>query len=179
METRAENDSQLAIGDGNGSSASYDAFLALWDRANELREVISKLPGGIVLKSGMSGQRNRIMNRWDDLETPGLDGVVPDGAEGGLRQWIHDAEVLVGFIVQIGRGVYSSPSDNDDIVEDGFEVIGDIKEAAGVSVYWHWPWKKDAEIQKKYKFDKGKLLKYGAIAGLGVMALMTYVREEE
>lgn len=156
-----------------------------WERASELRSVIQRLPGELVLKSGQSGRRNALLERWDALETPGLDGEIPEGALEQLDKWIHEAEVLISYIVKIGREsrsprrgdgrVYSAPqSDPGDLPQ----VIESIEEAEFIEDDWCWPWPDRTIAKAKPKWDKGKLIKFGAVAGIGVMALMTYLDEE-
>lgn len=158
-----------------------------WERGNELRSVIERLPGELVLKSGLSARRRSLLERWEVLESPGLDGSLPDGSLEALNKWIHDAEVLISYIVRIGRSlkdplkknggrVYSGPPVDP---EDLPQVIDSLDESEFVSDEWCWPWP-DRAIMKseKPRWDKGKLIKFGAVAALGAMALVTYLDEE-
>jgi len=164
-------------------------FGELWERANELRDVVKRLPAQIVLKSGLSARRNHLFARWDGIEIPELDGVVPDASLNGLKKWIHDAEVLIAHIVNIGRGVGRPKNKGPDgriysgppvASEDLPQVINTIDEADGVSDQWCWPWTSRALAtrEKKSGLNKGKLIKAGVVAGLGLMAVLTYLEEE-
>ncbi len=182
-----------AGGSDGGPEVDQDArlieFGELWERANELHDVVKRLPGQLVLKSGLSARRNHLFARWDEIEIPELDGVVPDASLNGLKKWIHDAEVLIGHIVNIGRGVgqlknkgtdgriYSGPIVDP---EDLPQVINAIDEADGVSDQWCWPWASRALATRENKsgWNKGKLVKAGVVAGLGLMAVLTYLEEE-
>ena len=158
-----------------------------WERGNELRSVIERLPGELVLKSGLSARRKNLLGQWDVLESPELDGSLPDGALEALGKWIHDAEVLIAFIVRIGRSekeshrakdgrVYSAPPVDPDELP---EVIDSLDEAEYIDDDWCWPWP-DRSVMKhdKPKWDKGKLVKFGVVAALGAMAIVTYLDEE-
>lgn len=160
-------------------------FNERWERASELHSVAGRLPGQVVLKSGLSGQRNRLLERWDALETPGLDGSLPEGALEALNKWVHDAEVLIAYIIKIGRDgyqvredrkVYSGPPVDP---EDLPQVISSLDELDWVHDDWCWPWveRVPATIEKP-RWDKGKLIKMGAVGALGIMALVTYLDEE-
>ena len=62
-----------------------------WERGNDLVAILRRLPGELVLKSGLAARRKSALSRWDALETPTLDGEVPEGAQDAMNKWIHDA----------------------------------------------------------------------------------------
>ena len=162
-------------------------FGEAWERGEELRSVVTRLPGELVLKSGLSARRKSLLDRWDVLESPELDGSLPDGAIETLGKWNHDAEVLISYVVRLGRQsrepyrapdgrVYSAPPTDPEELP---QVIDSIDEAEFVDDDWCWPWPdRPAVVHEKPKWDKGKLVKFGVVAGLGVMALVTYLDEE-
>ena len=180
----------LPPGDGDYLSPEDHAlaeFGSLWGRGEELRAVVTRLPGELVLKSGLAARRKNVLERWDNLESPELDGSIPDGAPAALAKWNHDAEVLISYIVKIGREardpyrapdgrVYSAaPTSPDDLPM----VMDSMDESDFVDDDWCWPWPdRPVATQPKPKWDKSKLVKFGVVAGLGVMAIVTYLDEE-
>ena len=163
-------------------------FNTSWERANELRSVVTRLPNQLVLKSGLSARRNNLLGRWSDIGVPELDGTLPELALEGLRQWIHDAEVLISYIVKTGREVqeHKHPSPDGRVysgppVEPGDlpQVIDSIDEADGVSDEWGWPWTVTAIAKKKKdKIDASKVIKFAAAGAFGVIAIMAYFEED-
>lgn len=158
-----------------------------WARGEELRSVLSRLPGELVLKSGLSAQRKSLLERWESLESPELDGSIPDGAIAALGKWNHNSEVLISYIVKIGREarephrapdgrVYSAPpTDPADLPE----VMDSMDESVFVDDEWCWPWpEKQAIVQQKPKWDREKIVKIGVVAALGVIAVVTYMDED-
>lgn len=163
-------------------------FGKAWDRGLELHSVVERLPGELVLKSGLSATRKRLLESWSKIEGPGLDGVLPEGALETLNGWIHDAEISISYIVKIGRdsrrAKSASPDGRTYVVplvdpDDLPQVIETIDEADWIDDEWCWPWSEKPAIEKSKKgWDKGKLIKVGVIGAIGAMAIIAYLDEE-
>jgi hypothetical protein len=158
---------------------AFEEFERRWARSEELRDILERLPGRLVLKSGMSGQRAKLLERWELIELPGLDDDSPSSELlDTLRMWIRDAEALVRYIIQIGdRKTESAAADTKD-EELSFEVVESADELDAIIKDWHWPWAEKAiEKSGKNKVDVTKVMKYGAI-GVGVLfAISKWVEE--
>ncbi len=172
--------------DEEESEAEFTEFGDRWERANELRSIVTRLPSQVVLKSGLSARRNHLLERWNELDTPNLDGTLPDGALEGLNKWIHESEILISYIVNIGREA-QNPKPSDGRVHSGPavdeeelpQVIATINEVDWISDSWCWPWpEKSLSMAIRKKWDKGKLIKFGAVGALGLMAIVTYLDED-
>jgi len=164
------------------TDSPLDQFSALFERSSKLRDVLDRLPGKLVLKSGMAANRNGLIDSWDKLESPGLDGSLPDGALEGIGKWIHKAEVCITYVVQIGRKEQRESfgrSFSSTNYEPEFEVVSSIAEVDFVSNEWCWPWSSRALArEKKPKMSKDKMLKYGVLGALGLVAVATYMDED-
>lgn len=171
------NDDQSAAVEAD---PAFEEFERRWARSEELRDVLERLPGRLVLKSGMSGQRKKLLERWELVQLPGLDDDSPSSELlDTLRLWIRDAEALIRYIVQIGGGRKSGPTVAEtNEVELRFELVGSVDEADAVTKRWHWPWE-DKAVEKvaKNKVDVARVAKYGAI-GVGVLYAITKWVEE-
>lgn len=146
-------------------------FMDLWSRSEELLSVLKKLPAELVLKTGQSARRNSLISQWQDLESPGLDGSIPDGASESVRAWNHCAESAIALIVNLAKDARESSS------KINFQTLESIDDSSFISDAWCWPWE-HKEVQSVEKWNKEKLVKFGVVAGLGLMALVTYLDED-
>jgi len=168
-----------ALGDG---SSPLEQFSILFDRSSDLRDVLSRLPGHLVLSSGLSAKRNGLIEKWDMLESPSLDGSISEGAIVRLQEWIHEAEVSIAHIIHLGneerKAAFGKAFSGDQSPE--FEVVSSVDELDFVSDEWCWPWAKTKTLKKKDKkgFGKEKLIKYGAFGALGVVAILAYLEDD-
>lgn len=158
-----------------------EQFSSHWERSSDLRDALSNLPGHLVLKSGLSARRNKLLESWDQLETPNLDGEFSDEAVAALRKWIHESEISIAHIVQIGKQESQSAfgrafAGTDDVIQ--FEIVDSIDEIDFVSDEWSFPWVEKRVSKRAKSFDKEKLFKYGAIGALGLIAVVAYMDEE-
>lgn len=157
-----------------------EEFSQYWERSSELRDVLSRLPGQLVLKSGLSAKRGKLLERWDHLPSPGIDGSIDSDALDVVKAWIYEAELAIAFIVQIVKEeratALSRVFSNDDYVE--FEVVNSIDEVEYVTDEWCWPWPCTPARASKKGIDKDKMFKYGALGALGLIAVVTYLDEE-
>lgn len=148
-------------------------FMVMWHRGEELLSVLRKLPTEIVLKAGQSARRNSLISQWEDLESPGLDGSIPDGASKAIADWNRSAESTIAFIINISKDT----SANETAPKTYFHTIESIEDSPFISDLWCWPWERK-EVNGDKKWNKEKLVKLGVVAGLGLMALVTYLDEE-
>ncbi len=161
-------------------SIDVEGFSLLWERSSELRDVLTRLPSHLVLKSGLSSRRKTLVDGWDKLESPGLDGTVTTESVEAIQKWIHDAELSIAFIIQIGKQeskeafgrIFAGTSS-----ELEFETVDSLAEVDFVSDSWCFPWP-EVKLKKKKGIDKDKLFKYGGLAALGAIALVTYLDED-
>jgi len=168
-------------------SAILAEFEALWNRSIELRDVLAKLPSEVVLRSGLAGRRNELIEQWDYLETPGLDGGLPSPeAVQKLIKWVEDVETLIAYIIKIGRGKKSEDHRHKtapEITEDDYpEVIDSLDEADCVSEKWGFPWDPKSLSKReptKKKWSKIDVATYGTLAAVGGAALFALVFDEE
>jgi len=168
--------------------AIREEFEAQWNRSVTLRNALSKLPAELVLKSGLSGRRNALNERWDYLETPDLEGNLPSPeAVHKLLEWVHHAEVLISCIISIGKSeskpkhdgrTFSAPGINE---EDYPEVIDSLEEADAVSDKWSYPWEPKAisKRSEKRKWSRGDIMKYGTVAAVGGLAAFALIFDQE
>lgn len=169
-----------ADADAHPESNKLTSFMKIWDRGENLISVIRKLPGETILKSGLSAQRRSLIERWDRFDPPSLDGSVPD--EEPLLKWIRDGEALIAFVVEFGNDPETFFTSKNNILKDNdaLEVIDSANESDSFRGGWRWPWPaRDLEHYKKPKWDKGKIIKIGAVASLGLIALVSYFDEED
>lgn len=167
-------------------SAILAEFESLWNRSIELRDVSAKLPSEVVLRSGLAGRRNELMEQWDYLETPGLDGKLPSPESvQKLIKWVEDVETLIAYIIKIGRGKKSEDHRHKtapEITEEDYpEVIDSLDEADCVSEKWSFPWdaKSLAKREPKKKWSKIDVATYGTLAAVGGAAIFALVFDEE
>lgn len=168
-------------------SAIMAEFETLWNRSIELRDVLSKLPSEVVLKSGFAGRRNELIEKWDYLETPGLDGGLPSPeAVSQLLKWVDDVEMLIAYIVKIGKGKSQKDLRHKtapEVTEDDYpDVIDNIEEADCVSEKWSFPWEPKALAKsdtKKKKWSKIDVATYGTLAAVGGAAIFALIFDEE
>lgn len=179
-----------ALTEGTELEREIAEFNESWERANDLRSVVNRLPGELVLKSGISARRNNLIERWSEIDTPNLDGTLPEGATAGLKKWCHDAEVIVSYVVQLrqesrvadkkhsdGR-VYAGPHVP---AQELPQVIDNFDETDGISDSWCWPWETKAlAVSKKKKdaLDRGDILKIAALGLLGTIAIIAFFEED-
>jgi hypothetical protein len=162
-----------------------EVFSQNWERSSNLRDVLSKLPGHLVLQSGLSAKRNRLIEQWDRLESPSLDGSLSEGALEQLLKWNHDAEVSIAYIIQLGKEEQANGLGRAfaAVASEApqFELVSSIEEVDFVSDNWCWPWaeKRESKPKEGHKLDKKRLIKYGAIGAIGLMALVTYLDEDQ
>ena len=163
-------------------------FEEQWNRSIKLRDALSKLPSKLVLESGLSGKRNDLVERWDYLETPGIEDNLPSPkAVHELLQWVHEAEMLIGCIINIGKTKKAEPKEDTrvflapDVTPDDYPVVIDkLDDADFVSEKWHWPWEtKSIAKAKKKPMSRGDMLKYGAIASVGGLAALALLFDRE
>lgn len=164
------------------ASIDLEQFSQHWERSSDLRDALSRLPGHLVLKSGLSARRNKLVEGWDKLESPGLDGDVSDSAVNALRKWIHEAEISIAHIVQIGNQEKSRSIGHEfaatDEVAHQFETVSSIEDVDFVSEEWSFPWEEKWKTKRAKSFDKDKLFKYGAFGALGLIAVVAYMDED-
>ncbi len=158
-----------------------EQFSQQWERSLDLRDILSKLPGQLVLKSGLSARRNKLVEGWDQLESPGLDGIVSNESAIALKRWIHEAEIFIAHIIQIGKQDKQQAfgrafAGTDDVIQ--FETVESIGEVNFVSDEWSFPWAVKRQSNRAKSFDKEKLFKYGTLGALGLIAVVTYMDEE-
>ena len=161
-------------------ATDVEEFSLLWERSSELNDVLTRLPSQLVLKSGLSSQRNRLIDGWDKLETISLEGDVSPEAMEAIQKWIHDAEISISFIIQIGKKekqesfgrAFSGTSS-----EPEFETVDSLAEVDFVSDSWCFPWP-EVKLKKKKAVNRDKLFKFGGLAALGAIALVTYLDED-
>jgi len=158
-------------------------FVDRWERSTELRDALSKLPGQLVLKSGLSNKRNQLVERWDYLESPGLDGEISSAAIAKIDKWIHEAEITILYILQLRKQEQAKSfgvafAGDDEGLE--YEVVTSIKDVDFVSDEWCWPWPKKKPVEKvKTGLTKKQMMTYGAVGALGLIAVMAYMDDEE
>ena len=165
------------------SAGDLQAFSRLFERSSDLRDVLMKLPGHIVLQSGLSARRNQLIKEWEILESPGLDGSVDPEALDAISAWIHKAEVSIAYIIQIDKeekkAVFAESLYGEMEVE--YEIVDSVDEIDCVSNEWCWPWKEKRQPKKLSEDGERskRLFKYGALAGLAVIGLVAYMDEDE
>lgn len=166
---------------------TYEEFERRWTRSEELCDVLKRLSNEAILRSGMSGQRNKLLERWGELEVPNLGDDSPNKAVlEAVNKWIKDAETLIRYIVQMGNEEAGSTADSRTYSEPDAdenelpEVIEKISEADAVKEDWRWPWEEKALVtveKKKRNIDVAKIAKYGLI-GAGVLYAINLWIEE-
>lgn len=178
MDDQRHNDAEISSGDPELNELT--SFMKIWDRGENLISVIRKLPGETILKSGLSAQRRSLIERWNCFDPPSLDGSIPN--EEPLLKWIRDGEALIAFVVKFGSDpeAFSTSKNNISKYNGTFDVIDSTNESDSFRAGWRWPWPvKDLEPYKKPKWDKSKIVKIGAVASLGLIALVSYFDEED
>jgi len=166
---------------------TYEEFERRWTRSEELRNVLRRLSKEVILRSGMSGQRNRLLERWGELEVPGLGDDSPNEAVlEAVNKWIKDAKTLIRYIVQTGNEEVGSTADSriysapEASKEELPKVIEDISEAEGIKEDWRWPWEEKALAtteKKKRVVDVAKIAKYGLISAGILYAVNLWIEE--
>ena len=133
-----------------------EEFERWWARSEELQSVLRRLPRKAVINAGMQQRREQLLERWEDLEAPGLgDDEVGSDMVGALRSWIHDSETLVRYIVFTGdTGTVpttaapdgempgAGASANELPTAPRFAAVESLDSAPAVTEAWHWPWLK-------------------------------------
>lgn len=155
-------------------------FSNLFEHSSNLKDILAKLPGHLVLESGLSAKRKSLISAWADLESPNLDGTVDSNAFKSISKWIHEAEITLAHIVNTARDKKSLSFPEEEFGPE-FEVVSNSSEIECVSDEWCWPWPKKRIGKKisKESADKTRLIKYGALASLGVIALVAFMDEGE
>lgn len=160
-----------------------------WERGDELISIILRLPSDLVLKSGLSAQRLALIDRYDSLEPPPLEGDCDPEEVKALGRWIHDAETIIAYIVKIGQGdvlkktspkiTYSAKiTDPDDLPK----VLDSMSDSDFVSDNWSWPWnyrKSSIAVKEKAKWYSGNAVKFGVLAGVVGMIAIVAVDEDD
>ena len=132
-------------------------FERWWARSEELHSVLRRLPKRLVVDAGMQHRAQTLLERWDDLETPGLDDdVINPDMVGSLRSWIHDSEVLIRYIIstedtKIGPTTAASDVPANFPTAPRLAPIESMDEAPAVTDQWHWPWIEGWDDVKKRK----------------------------
>lgn len=158
------------------SAQDLNNFSELFERSSKLREILEKLPPQAVLESGLSGKRNSLVESWSDLETPGLDGEVSSKEFKDINRWIHESEITISHIVNNVNKNLSLEEAGDPLY---LELISDISEIEFASDDWCWPWTKNKYLKRsEEKFNKGRMIKYAAIASLATIAIISFLDEE-
>lgn len=167
-------------------------FERWWARSEELHSVLTRLPSRLVVNAGMQRRRQALLERWDDLEAPGLDDDEIDlNLVGTLRAWIHDTEVLIRYIISTedtGTGLADAMPAANLPIAPRLEAVETTEDAPAVTEQWHWPWiegwddvKKRHRIlhpkEKKETSLKRKLI-YAAL-GVGVVYAGARYMDEE
>jgi hypothetical protein len=161
-------------------SDGLEEFSQLWERSSELRDILSRLPGQVVLKSGLSSKRNSLIERWDKLESPSIDGTLSPEALPALEKWIYEAEISISYIIQIRKQEKSEALGRifgGRASELEFEIVEQLSEVEFVSNNWCFPWP-EPKVTKKKSASRDKLFKMGGIAALGAIAVVTYLDED-
>jgi len=167
---------------------AFIAFAELWERGQELASVLARLPSALILKSGLAARRKSLLERWGSIEEPSIDGSMADDAVPTMRKWNHDAEVLISYVIKVGREYESPFRGQDGMIYSGPpvdpeslpQVIDSIDEADSVDDYWCWPWEQKAiaeQPKKKWYENRATVTKIGVAAGLGLLALVVYMDE--
>lgn len=169
-------------------------FERWWARSEELHSVLMRLPGHLVVKAGMQHRHQTLLERWEDLEAPGLDeDEIDTHLVGTLRSWIHDAEILIRYIISTedtGTGPTTAAAEMSANLPSAPRLapVDTIDEAPAVTQTWHWPWIEGWDDKQKRKRilnpkEKGETsmkrkLIYAAL-GIGVVyAGAKYLDEE-
>jgi len=153
----------------------------LWERGEELLSIILKLPGSLVLKSGLSAQRSNLVNRWNSMDPPPLDCSYSKDERECISKWIHDSELLIAYIVKIGDSKKGLKSSNKDEESDNYDLISDISESDFVTDSWSWPWnytvpKTHAQVRR---IAKSNMVKMGVIAAVAGMIAIVAIDEDD
>lgn len=173
---------------------TQEEFERWWARSEELHDVLKRLPSRLVVKAGMQHRHQILLERWDDLEAPGLDDdEIDPNLVGALRSWIHDTEVLIRYIISTedtGTGPTTAAAELPANLPSAprFEAVDTVRDAPAVTKQWHWPWiegwddkKKRGRIlhpkEKKETSLKRKLI-FAALGAATVYAGAKYLDEE-
>jgi len=156
-------------------SIKFKDFMDQWDRGEELRSILEKLPARAILRSGQSARLKKILDRWDNIESPGLDGSVPELEYEKVSKWIRDAEIMAAFIAKIIKDDSITPIHTKD---ETYIILNSISEANFICRDWQWPWDQiEKQKDDSKKWDKSRIIKFGIVAGIGVAAILTYLED--
>lgn len=128
------------------SVCTPEDFERWWARSEELHSVLMRLPSRLVVNAGMQHRHQTLLERWDDLEAPGLDdSEIDPNLVGALRSWIHDTEVLIRYIISTedtGTGPTTAAAEMPANLPSAprFATVEDTEDAPAVTEKWHWPW---------------------------------------
>lgn len=123
---------------------TLEEYQGWWDRAEELHGYLEKMPYRISNAVGMQGRHQRMLETWEDLQSPDELQEVNVEDLAAIRSWIRDSENLIHYIVR-ERGP-SGPTTPDAAEQqtkkksNGKKIVSGVAEAPGVQPDWHWPW---------------------------------------
>ena len=169
-----------------------EEFERFWARSEELNSVLRRLPRQAVLNAGMQHRREQLLERWGDLEAPGLvDDEIGSDMVGALRSWIHDSETLIRYII-FTTDTGTAPEKNSTPANElptapRLAPVESLAQAPAVTEKWHWPWlegwddvKKRKRIlnpKKKKESSLRRKLMYGALGAGAVYIGAKYLDE--
>lgn len=141
---------------GETQVCTPEEFERWWARSEELHSVLMRLPSRLVIHAGMQHRMQVLLERWDDLEAPGLDDDIDPDIVGGLRSWIHDTEIFLRYIISTedtGTGPTTAAAASavpaNLPTAPRLATVEDIGEAVAVTEAWHWPWIEGWDDPKK------------------------------
>jgi len=191
MKAVAEEKSE-EVEEKGSSGYTPEQFERWWVRSEELRSVLQRLPRQAVINAGMQHRREQLLERWEDLETPGLDDdVIDTDMVGALRLWIHDSETLIRYIIFTGDTAADEGAEpaNELPTAPRLAVVDSLSDAPAVTEEWHWPWIKgwDDPVKrrrilnpkKKKETSLKRKLFYGALGAGAVYIGARYLDEED
>lgn len=139
------------------SVCTPEDFERWWARSEELHSVLTRLPSRLVVNAGMQHRCQTLLERWDDLEAPGLDDdEIDPNLVGALRSWIHDTEVLIRYIISTedtGTGPTTAAAEVPANLPTAprLATLETTEDAPAVTEQWHWPWIDGWDDPKKRK----------------------------
>ena len=172
-----------------------EEFERWWARSEELHSVLRRLPRQAVINSGMQRRREQLLERWEELDAPGLDDdEIGSDMVGALRSWIHDSETLVRYIIFTGDTGTTAAAEGAPKPANGLPSaprlapVESLANAPAVTEKWHWPWLKGWDDPAKRKLIlhprkkketslKRKLL-FGALGAGAIYVGAKYLDEE-
>ncbi len=178
------------------SVCTPEEFERWWARSEELNSVLRRLPRKAVIDAGMQHRREQLLERWGDLEAPGLDDdEIGSDMVGGLRSWIHDSEILIRYIVfttdtgtAAAPGAEENPKPANELpTAPRLAPVESLAQAPAVTEKWHWPWlegwdnarkrKRILNPKKKKETSLRRKLMYGVFGAGAVYVSARYLDE--